>query len=220
MTKGILGKKVGMTQVFGENGELIPVTVVEVGGNVVLQKKTEETDGYNAVQIGYSDKKDYFEGARSNKYANKAEQGHAKVSGATPKRFVREFDHLDLDAFELGQEVPVDSFAAGDVVDVTGTAKGKGFQGNIKRHNHARGPMSHGSRFHRSTGSIGMAADPAKVQKGKAMPGRMGGDTVTLQNLEVVRVDAENNVLLIKGNVPGARKGYVKIQTAIKQNEQ
>ena len=220
MTKGILGKKIGMTQVFGENGELIPVTVVEVSGNVVMQKKTEETDGYNALQIGYGDKRDYLASARSNKYANRAEQGHAKKSGATPKRFVREFTDIDLDGLELGQEVPVDTFAAGDVVDVTGVSKGKGFQGNIKRHNHARGPMSHGSRFHRSTGSIGMAADPAKIQKGKAMPGRMGGEQVTLQNLEVVKVDVDNGVVLIKGNVPGPRKGFVKIQSATKRKEQ
>lgn len=218
MTKGILGKKVGMTQVFGENGELIPVTVVEAAGNVVMQKKTEEIDGYNAVQIGFDDKREYFEGARTKKYANKAETGHAKASGKAPKRFVREFKNLAADEFEVGQEVTVDTFEAGDAVDVTATSKGKGFQGSIKRHNQSRGPMSHGSRFHRSSGSMGQASDPSRVFKGKALPGRMGGETVTLQNLEIVKVDAERNVLLIKGNVPGPRKGYVKVVTAIKKS--
>lgn len=217
MTKGILGKKVGMTQVFGENGELIPVTVVETAGNVVLQKKTEETDGYNAVQIGFDDKREYFEGARSNKYANKAETGHAKASGAVPKRFVREFKNLSVDEFEIGQEVTVDTFEAGDFVDVTGTSKGKGFQGSIKRHNQSRGPMSHGSHYHRGSGSMGTMQD-AHVIKGKKLPGRMGGDTTTLQNLEIVRVDADKNVILIKGNVPGARKGYIKIASATKKS--
>ncbi|WP_411843264.1 50S ribosomal protein L3 [Salinicoccus sp. HZC-1] len=217
MTKGILGKKVGMTQVFGENGELIPVTVVEAAGNVVLQKKTEETDGYSAVQIGFDDKREFFDGARSKKYANKAETGHAKASGKAPKRFVREFKNIAADEFEVGQEVTVDKFEAGDFVDVTATSKGKGFQGAIKRHNQSRGPMSHGSRFHRSPGSMGMMSDPARVFKGKKLPGRMGGDTVTLQNLEIVKVDAERNVLLIKGNVPGPRKGYLKIATAFKK---
>src|SRR5690625_50431 len=217
MTKGILGKKVGMTQVFGENGELIPVTVVEAAGNVVLQKKTEETDGYNAVQIGFDDKREFFEGAKSKKYANKAETGHAKASGAAPKRFVREFKNLAADEFEVGQEVTVDTFEAGDFVDVTATSKGKGFQGNIKRHNQSRGPMSHGSRFHRAPGSIGQMSDPARVFKGKDMPGRMGGETVTLQNLEIVKVDAERNVPLVKGNVPGPRKGYLKIAAAFKK---
>ncbi len=218
MTKGILGKKVGMTQVFGENGELIPVTVVEAAGNVVLQKKTEETDGYSAVQIGFDDKREFFEGARTNKYANKAETGHAKASGKAPKRFVREFKNLAADEFEVGQEVTVDTFEAGDLVDVTATSKGKGFQGAIKRHNQSRGPMSHGSRYHRRPGSMGQGADPSRVFKGKALPGRMGGETVTLQNLEIVKVDAERNVILVKGNVPGPRKGYVKIASAIKKS--
>ena len=218
MTKGILGKKVGMTQVFGENGELIPVTVVEAAGNVVLQKKTEETDGYSAVQIGFDDKREFFEGARTNKYANKAETGHAKASGKAPKRFVREFKNLAADEFEVGQEVTVDTFEAGDLVDVTATSKGKGFQGAIKRHNQSRGPMSHGSRYHRRPGSMGQGADPSRVFKGKELPGRMGGETVTLQNLEIVKVDAERNVILVKGNVPGPRKGYVKIASAIKNS--
>src|SRR5699024_2286680 len=143
MTKGILGRKIGMTQVFGENGELIPVTVVEAAGNVVVQKKTEETDGYNAIQIGFDDKRDY--NAKGNKYTNKAEACHAKASGAAPKRLIREFKNLDADEFNVGQEVTVDTFETGDFVDVTGTSKGKGFQGSIKRHGFARGPMSHGS---------------------------------------------------------------------------
>ncbi|HIW13650.1 MAG TPA: 50S ribosomal protein L3 [Candidatus Salinicoccus stercoripullorum] len=219
MTKGILGKKVGMTQVFGENGELIPVTVVEAAGNVVLQKKTEEVDGYNAVQIGFDDKREFFDGARSKKYANKAETGHAKASGKAPKRFVREFRNAKIEEYEVGQEISVDIFQAGDKIDVTGTSKGKGFQGVMKRHNFKGGPATHGSRFHRTTGSLGTIAknDGMHVFKGKKMPGRMGGETVTLQNLEIVKVDAERNVLLVKGNVPGPRKGYLKIAAAFKK---
>lgn len=215
MTKGILGRKVGMTQVFGENGELIPVTVIEAAGNVVVQKKTEEVDGYNAIQIGFDSKQEYKPSRRTNKFANKAETGHAKASGAAPKRFIREFRNLNVDEFDVGQEVSVNTFVAGDIVDVTGTSKGKGFQGNIKRHGQSRGPMSHGSRYHRRPGSMGMV-DPGHVLKGKALPGRMGGEKVTLQNLEIVRVDEERNVILIKGNVPGPKKGFVKIQSAIK----
>src|SRR5699024_5814043 len=175
MTKGILGRKIGMTQVFGENGELIPVTVVEAAGNVVVQKKTEETDGYNAIQIGFDDKRDYNAKGRSNKYANKAEAGHAKASGAAPKRFIREFKNLDADEFNVGQEVTVDTFETGDFVDVTGTSKGKGFLGSIKRHGFARGPMSHGSRYHRKSGAMAMAASPSRVFKGKKLPGQTGG---------------------------------------------
>lgn len=215
MTKGILGKKVGMTQIFGENGELIPVTVIEAAGNVVLQKKTEEVDGYNAVQIGFDDKQDYKPTRRTNKYATKAEMGHVKASGANPKRFVREFRNLNVDEFDVGQEVNVDTFEAGDIVDVTGTSKGKGYQGNIKRHNQAKGPSSHGSRYHRRPGSMGMM-DPSHVLKGKELPGQMGGDKVTLQNLEVVMVDNKRSVILVKGNVPGPKKGYVQISSAIK----
>lgn len=207
MAKGILGKKLGMTQVFRENGEVVPVTVVEAGENVVLQKKTEETDGYNAIQLGYDDKKE----SRTNKPA----KGHAEKANAKPKRFVNEIRDAEVSEYEVGQEVKVDIFEDGDIVDITGTAKGKGFQGSIKRHNFGRGPKTHGSRYHRGSGSMGQMA-PKHVFKGKKLPGRMGGQTVTLQNLEVVKVDAERNLLLIKGNVPGPKKGLVKIQNAVK----
>ena len=207
MTKGILGRKIGMTQVFAENGNLIPVTVVEAAENVVLQKKSVEGDGYEAIQIGFEDKRE--------KLANKPEKGHVAKANTNPKRFIREFRGVDLTGYEVGQEVKVDIFAAGDIVDVTGVSKGKGFQGSIKRHGQSRGPMAHGSRYHRRPGSMGPVA-PNRVFKGKALPGRMGGEQVTVQNLEIVKVDVERNLLLIKGNVPGARKGLVKIKGAIK----
>lgn len=207
MTKGILGRKIGMTQVFVENGNLIPVTVVEVGSNVVLQKKTSETDGYEAIQLGFEDKRE--------KLANKPEKGHVSKANTAPKRFVREIRGVDLAAYEVGQEVKVDIFAEGDVIDVTGISKGKGFQGSIKRHGQSRGPMAHGSRYHRRPGSMGPVA-PNRVFKGKALPGRMGGEQVTVQNLEIVKVDAERGLLLIKGNVPGPKKALVKIQSAVK----
>ena len=219
MTKGILGRKIGMTQVFGENGDLIPVTVVEASQNVVLQKKSEEIDGYNAIQVGYEDKQAYKKDSRSSKYANKPAEGHAKKAGTAPKRFIREFRNVNVDEYEVGQEVSVNTFEAGDVIDVTGVSKGKGFQGAIKRHNQARGPMSHGSHFHRAPGSVGMASDASRVFKGQKMPGRMGGNTVTVQNLEVVQIDAENNVILVKGNVPGPKKGFVEITSSIKGNK-
>ncbi|MDH5031842.1 50S ribosomal protein L3, partial [Enterococcus faecalis] len=155
--------------------------------------------------------------AKSNKYANKPAEGHAKKADAVPKRFIREFRNVDVDAYEVGQEVSVDTFVAGDVIDVTGVSKGKGFQGAIKRHGQSRGPMSHGSHFHRAPGSVGMASDASRVFKGQKMPGRMGGNTVTVQNLEVVQVDTENKVILVKGNVPGPKKGLVEIRTSIKK---
>ena len=207
MTKGILGKKIGMTQVFAENGELIPVTVVEAGSNVVLQKKTIENDGYEAIQIGFSDKRE--------KLANKPEKGHVAKANTAPKRFIREFRGVNLDEYEVGQEVQVSIFAEGDVVDVTGVSKGKGFQGSIKRHGQSRGPMSHGSRYHRRPGSMGPVA-PNRVFKGKLLPGRMGGEQITVQNLTIVKVDVERNLLLIKGNVPGAKKSLVKVKSAVK----
>src|SRR5699024_6882214 len=200
-----------------ENGELIPVTVVEAAGNVVAQKKTEETDGYNAIQIGFDDKRDYNAKGRSKKYANKAEAGHATASGAAPKRFMRELKNLDEYDLNVGQEVTVDTFETCDIVDVTGTSKGKGFQGSIKRHGFARGPMSHGSRYHRKSGAMAMAASTSRVFKGKKLPGQTGGKTITMQNLEIVRVDADKNVILIKGNVPGPKKGFVKISSSIKK---
>lgn len=207
MTKGILGKKIGMTQIFSENGDVIPVTVIEAASNVVLQKKSVEVDGYEAIQVGYGDKKE--------NRTNKPEKGHVEKAGAAPKRFVKEIRDVNLDEYELGQEVNVTIFKEGDIVDVTGTSKGKGFQGSIKRHNQSRGPMTHGSRYHRRPGSMG-PIDPMRVMKGKALPGRMGGEQVTVQNLEIVKVDAERQLLLIKGNVPGAKKSYITIKTAIK----
>lgn len=207
MTKGILGRKIGMTQVFAENGNLIPVTVIEAAGNVVLQKKSVESDGYEAIQVGFEDKRE--------KLANKPEKGHVAKANTNPKRFIREFRGVDLTGYEVGQEVKVDIFAAGDIVDVTGVSKGKGFQGSIKRHGQSRGPMAHGSRYHRRPGSMGPVA-PNRVFKGKALPGRMGGEQVTVQNLEIVKVDVERNLLLVKGNVPGAKKSLVKIKVAIK----
>lgn len=207
MTKGILGRKIGMTQVFAENGNLIPVTVVEAAQNVVLQKKSIESDGYEAIQVGFEDKRE--------KLANKPEKGHVAKANTTPKRFVREFRGLDVTGYEVGQEVKVDVFAAGDVVDVTGISKGKGFQGVIKRHGQSRGPMAHGSRYHRRPGSMGPVA-PNRVFKGKLLPGRMGGEQITVQNLEIVKVDVERNLLLIKGNVPGPKKALLKIKSAVK----
>ena len=208
MTKGILGKKVGMTQYFTEAGELIPVTVVEVTPNVVLQLKTIENDGYEAVQLGFDDLREVL--------SNRPAKGHVANANATPKRFIREFNTVELSEYEVGQEITVDVFKAGDIVDVTGTSKGKGFQGAIKRHGQSRGPMAHGSRYHRRPGSMGGASFPSRVFKGKALPGQMGGNRITIQNLEVVKVDAERNVILIKGNVPGSKKSLVEIKTAIK----
>ncbi|EHW1528107.1 50S ribosomal protein L3 [Listeria monocytogenes] len=207
MTKGILGRKVGMTQVFTENGELIPVTVIEAAQNVVLQKKTVETDGYEAVQIGFEDKRAIL--------SNKPEQGHVAKANTTPKRFIREFRDVNLDEYEIGAEVKVDVFAEGDIIDAIGVSKGKGFQGVIKRHGQSRGPMAHGSRYHRRPGSMGPVA-PNRVFKNKLLPGRMGGEQITIQNLEIVKVDVEKNVLLVKGNVPGAKKALVQIKTATK----
>ena len=206
--KGILGRKIGMTQIFKDNGELIPVTVVEVQPNVVMQVKTMETDGYEAIQLGLEDKRETL--------ANKPEQGHAAKAETSPKRFIKEINDVELGEYEVGQELKADVFEEGDIVDVTGTSKGHGFQGHIKRHGQSRGPETHGSRYHRRSGSQGNSADPGRTWKGMPGAGRMGGDTVTIQNLEIVRVDTEKNVLLIKGNVPGAKKSFVKIRTAEK----
>lgn len=208
MTIGILGKKVGMTQIFDESGLLVPVTVLEVQPNVVLQVKTEQTDGYNAVQIGVDDKRDVL--------SNQAEQGHVKKADTAPKRFVKEIRDAELGEVEVGSELTVELFKAGELVDVTGVSKGKGFQGNIKRHNQSRGPETHGSRYHRGVGAMSAAATPGRVRKGKKLPGQMGGQQVTIQNLEIARVDAERNVLLVKGNVPGAKKSFVEIKSAVK----
>ena len=207
MTKGILGRKIGMTQVFAENGDLIAVTVIDATPNVVLQKKTVETDGYDSIQLGFEDKRD--------KLSNKPAKGHVAKASTAPKRFIREFRGLDTANYEVGQEVNVESFAEGDVIDVTGTTKGKGFQGVIKRHGQSRGPMAHGSRYHRRPGSMGPVA-PNRVFKQKKLPGQMGGTMVTIQNLEIVKVDADRNLLLVKGNVPGSRKSLVVVKAAIK----
>ncbi|RXT05368.1 50S ribosomal protein L3 [Ammoniphilus sp. CFH 90114] len=208
MSKGILGKKVGMTQIFAPTGEVIPVTVVEAGPNVVLQKKTNEVDGYESLQLGFDEKKETR--------ANKPEQGHAKKANTTAKRIVREF--RGMEGFEVGQEVKADVFAEGEKVDVTGTSKGKGFAGAIKRHGHSRGPMAHGSRYHRGPGSLGSIA-ANRVFKGMKLPGRMGTDKVTVQNLEVVKVDTERNLLLIRGAIPGPNNGYVVVKSTVKSGK-
>ncbi|MGD9963793.1 MAG: 50S ribosomal protein L3 [Candidatus Izemoplasmatales bacterium] len=208
MAKGILGRKVGMTQVFDENGTMIPVTVISVEPNVVLQKKTVETDGYSSVQLGFMDK-------RAN-LVNKPLTAHFEKANTTPKRYVKEIRLQGMEEYEVGQEVKCDIFTAGDYVDVTGTSKGKGYQGVIKRHNQHTGPMAHGSKYHRGVGSMGVIA-PNRIRKGKNMPGRMGHDRVTIQNLVVVRADAEKNIMLIKGNVPGPNKSLVVIKNAFKK---
>ncbi len=207
MTKGILGKKVGMTQIFTESGELIPVTVVEATPNVVLQVKTVENDGYDAVQVGYQDMREVL--------SNKPVKGHVAKANTAPKRFIREFKDVELEGLEVGSEIKVDVFEAGDVVDVVGKSKGKGYQGPIKRHGQSRGPMAHGSRYHRRPGSMGPVA-PNRVMKGKNLAGRMGGDRITMQNLQIVRVDVDRNVIMIKGNVPGAKKSLITIKSAVK----
>lgn len=205
--KGILGRKIGMTQVFDKEGKLTPVTVVYVGTNVVTQIKTKENDGYESIQLAFGEKRE--------KLSNKPELGHLKKANTTPKRFLKEIRGVDINNFSLGQEIHADLFTAGEVVDVQGTSKGKGFQGVIKRHNQSRGPMTHGSHYHRGPGSMGTMR-PMRVFKGKKLPGHMGMETVTIQNLEVVAVDMENGCLLIKGNVPGAKKSFVVIKSSIK----
>ena len=206
--KGILGRKVGMTQVFTKEGRLIPVTVIEVEPNVVMQVKTVENDGYQAVQVGYGEAKE--------KSLNKPQKGHFAKAGVGLKKFVREFRSEDVANYTLAQELNVSMFEVGQKVDVTGTSKGKGFQGPIKRHNQSRGPMSHGSRYHRGPGSMGAASDPSRVFKGKKLAGHMGAVRRTIQNLEVIRVDAEKNLILIKGAIPGPKKGLVVVKKAIK----
>lgn len=204
--KGILGKKLGMTQVFTPEGDVVPVTVVQAGPCTVLQKKDLENDGYEALQLGFDDKKE--------QRSNKPEQGRAKKADTAPKRFVKEF--RGMTEYEVGQEVKADVFAEGEVVDVTGITRGKGFAGSIKRHNQSRGPMSHGSHYHRRPGSMGPVA-PNRVMKGKPLPGRMGTNNVTIQNLDIVKIDTDRNLLLIKGSIPGAKNSYVVINQAVKQ---
>ena len=208
MKKAILATKVGMTQIFNEDGVLTPVTVLQAGPCVVTQVKTVENDGYAAVQVGFGEKRE--------KLVNKPMQGHFKKAGVTNKRFVKEFRFDNAEEYALAQEIKVDIFAAGDKIDATAISKGKGFQGAIKRHNQHRGPMAHGSKFHRHQGSNGACSDPSKVFKGKKMPGHMGSKKITIQNLEVVRVDAEKNLLLVKGAVPGPKKSLVTIKETVK----
>lgn len=205
--KGILGRKVGMTEVFTESGKLVPVTVVSVEPNVVTQIKTTENDGYTAIQLGFDTKRE--------KLATKASIGHTQKAGCEPKRFFREIRDVNVEDYKLGDEVTCEIFQNGEMVDVTGTSKGKGFQGVIKRHGQSRGPMSHGSHYHRRPGSMGTMR-PMRVFKGKNLPGHMGRLTVTVQNLEIVKVIPEENVILVKGNIPGSKKSLVVIKTAIK----
>ena len=208
MKKAILATKVGMTQIFNEDGMLIPVTVLQAGPCVVTQVKTDENDGYTAVQVGFGDIRE--------KLVNKPETGHFAKAGVAVKRFVKEFRFENAAEYEVGQEIKADIFAAGDHIDATAVSKGKGFQGAIKKNGQHRGPMAHGSKFHRHQGSNGACSSPSKVFKGKGMPGHMGSVKVTVQNLEVVRVDAENNLLLVKGSVPGPKKSLVTIKETVK----
>ncbi len=208
MKKAILATKVGMTQIFNEDGVLVPVTVLQAGPCVVTQVKTEENDGYKAVQVGFADKRE--------KLVNKPVKGMFDKAGVSYKRYIREFRFENAEEYSVKDEIKADIFAAGDKVDATAISKGKGYQGAIKRYGQHRGPMTHGSKFHRHQGSNGSATTPGRVFKGKGMPGHMGSVRVTVQNLEVVRVDAENNLLLVKGSVPGPRKSLVTIKEAVK----
>lgn len=208
MKKAILGKKLGMTQIFGENGEVIPVTVVKAGPCVVTMKKTEEKDGYNAIQVGFEDIRE--------KLVNKPLQGQFKKAGVGFKRYLREFRLEDISGYEVGSEIKADIFSEGEQVDVSGISKGKGFAGGIKRWNFHRGPMAHGSKYHRAVGSMGGSSDPSRTFKNKKMPGHMGNKKVTVLNLKVVKVLPEENVILIKGGIPGPNKGLVMIRNSVK----
>lgn len=210
MKKAILATKVGMTQIFNENGALIPVTVLQAGPCAVTQVKTVENDGYNAVQVGYGDIREVL--------VNKPRKGHFAKAGVANKRHLKEFRFENASDYKVGQEIKADIFAEGDRIDATAKSKGKGFQGAIKRHNQSRGPMAHGSKFHRHAGSNGAATSPGRVFKGKNMPGHMGAVKVTVQNLEVVRIDTENNIILVKGAVPGPKKSMVMLKETVKSN--
>ena len=224
MKKAILATKVGMTQIFNEDGVLTPVTVLQAGPCVVTQIKTVENDGYSAVQVGFVDKKDKIVNKDKNGKkeivhrhgTTKAEKGHFDKAGVSSKRFVREFKFENAEEFTLAQEIKADIFAAGDKVDATAISKGKGFQGAIKRHNQHRGPMTHGSKSKRVSGSMGMCSNPGRVFKGKVLPGHMGVQKVTVQNLEVVKIDAEQNLILVKGAIPGNKGGLVTIRNSVK----
>ena len=208
MQKAILAKKLGMTQIFDETGKVIPVTVIEAGPNAVVQKKTVENDGYDAVQVGFVDLKE--------KKTNKPTKGHFAKAGVTPKKYIKEFRLDDVSNLNVGDEIKADIFEAGEKVDVAGITKGKGFAGTIKRWGQHRGPMTHGSGYHRGPGSMGMCSDPGRVFKGKRLPGHMGVERVTIQNLAVVRVDAEKNIILIKGGVPGPKGGLLIVKNTVK----
>ena len=208
MKKAIIGKKIGMTQIFDETGKVIPVTVIEAGPCVVAQVKTVETDGYDAIQLGFGDVKE-------NKVI-KPLKGHFAKGSVTPKKHLREFRVDSIENYKVGDEVKADTFAQGDKIDVQGTSKGKGFQGVIKRHGQSRGPMGHGSMYHRRPGSMGPTSTPGRVFKGKKLPGHMGVQTITIQNLDVVRVDMDKNVILVKGSVPGVKGAILKIKTSVK----
>ena len=208
MNKGLIGKKLGMTQIFDEQGKVIPVTVIEAGPCVVAQVKTVESDGYNAIQLGFGDVKE--------SKINKPEKGHFAKSKLTPKKHLREFRLDSVENINVGDELKADTFVAGDQLDIQGTSKGKGFQGVIKRHGQSRGPMGHGSMYHRRPGSMGPTSTPGRVFKGKKLPGHMGSQTITIQNLEVVRVDLDKNVILVKGSVPGAKGAILKLKTSVK----
>ena len=224
MKKAILATKVGMTQIFNEDGVLTPVTVLQAGPCVVTQIKTVENDGYSAVQVGFVDKKDKIVNKDKNGKkeivhrhgTTKAEKGHFDKAGVSSKRFVREFKFENAEEFTLAQEIKADIFAAGDKIDATATSKGKGYAGGIKRHGLKSGPSAHGSKYHRHAGSNGMASDPSKVFKGKKMPGQMGAERVTIQNLEIVKVDADQNIILVKGAVPGPKKSLVMLKESVK----
>lgn len=208
MKKAIIGKKIGMTQIFDENGKVIPVTVVEAGPCVVVQKKTVETDGYDAIQVGFGEIRE--------KLVNKPVKGHFAKAGVSLRRTLKEFRLEDVSAYEVGQEIKASTFVAGDKVDVSGVSKGKGFQGTIKRWNASRGPMSHGSKFHRAVGSMGASSDPSRTFKNKRMPGHMGAVNTTVLNLEVVKIMEDKNIILIKGGIPGPNKGIVVIKDTVK----
>ena len=211
MKKGIIGRKIGMTQIFDEKGNVIPVTVIEAGPCVVAQVKTVETDGYNAIQLGFGEVKD--------KHINKPEAGHFAKAKLANKKHLREFRLDDISNYKVGDEIKLDIFEVGERIDVQGTSKGKGFQGVIKRHGQHRGPMGHGSMYHRRPGSMGATSTPGRVFKGKKLPGHMGKVTVTIQNLDVVRVDTDKNVLLVKGSVPGPKGAILKVKSTVKASK-
>ena len=208
MNKGLIGKKIGMTQIFDEQGKVIPVTVIEAGPCVIAQIKTVDTDGYTAIQLGFGDVKE--------KKLNRPKKGHFTKVNVTPKKHLREFRLDSVEGLTVGQELKADVFAAGDKLDIQGTSKGKGFQGVIKRHGQSRGPMGHGSMYHRRPGSMGPTSTPGRVFKGKKLPGHMGAQTISIQNLEVVRVDLDKNVILVKGSVPGAKGAILKLKSSVK----